>query len=61
MISETMPLNENSSEDLNDLDDYLYIAFVHAPELANKIRQFRVVVKSAIKDAEEREAKLPFE
>jgi hypothetical protein len=63
MISETLPLNEWPSERLKDLEHIILLA---AKESLSRrtyqyCREFQLVVKSAIKDAEEREAKLPFE
>jgi len=63
MISETLPLNEWPSKKLKKLDHILKYTAVKCltRNTYNSCVEFQVVVKSAIKDAEEREAKLPFE
>jgi len=64
MISETLPLNEWPSEQLKKLMTAIALANLTAIDLYPKINEsceiFLSVVKSAIKDAEERESKLPF-
>lgn len=65
MISETMPLNEWPSVDLYKLRDLLLacdysIAGDRHFEIVTFEDELLKVLKTAIKDAQERESKLPF-
>ncbi len=65
MISETLPLNEWPSTELKcllvDIETADMVYKMKAKHEFASTANFISVVKSAIKDAEEREAKLPFE
>jgi len=61
MISETLPLNEWPSEKLFQLYGILSVVFTaDSKEERDEAYLFMQVVKQAIKDAEERESKLPY-
>jgi len=61
MISETMPLNEWPACTLRNLKIDLEMAQLKWTIKSSTTEMIIEVVKQAIKDAEEREAKLPFE
>lgn len=60
MISETMPLNEWPSVTLKHLEIDLRVAYDYWDKPSDTTKEMIKVVRQAIKDAEERESKLPY-